>query len=110
LRSSLDRFGALGAAPYQARAERKLDACGLWPRARTGGPVALTPAEVAVARLVADGRTNREVARELVVSVKTVETHLGRVFAKLGVRSRTELAHRGVVEATVPFTTTDSDP
>ena len=42
--------------------------------------------------LVADGLTNREVAASLVVSVKTVESHLARIFAKLGVRSRTELA------------------
>ena len=47
-----------------------------------------------MARLVAAGRTNREVAAELIVSPKTVEYHLGHVFAKVGVRSRTELAAR----------------
>lgn len=98
LGSALDRFTAMEAVPYQARTRRELDACGLAPRARTADPVALTPAETTVARLVAVGRTNREVAGELVVSVKTVETHLGRVFAKLGVRSRTELASRWMVE------------
>ena len=55
-------------------------------------PAALTKAEAAVAALVADGRTNREVAASLVVSVKTVESHLARIFDKIGVRSRTELA------------------
>jgi DNA-binding CsgD family transcriptional regulator len=40
---------------------------------------------------VAGGRTNREVARELVVSVKTVEYHLGHVYAKLGIASRSQL-------------------
>ena len=52
----------------------------------------LTKAEAAVAALVAEGRTNREVAASLVVSVKTVESHLARIFDKMGVRSRTELA------------------
>ena len=45
-----------------------------------------------MAHLVAQGLTNREVAAELVVSAKTVEHHLSRVYAKVGVRSRTELA------------------
>lgn len=103
LGAARDRFDALGAAPWVDRACRELDACGLRPRARNGGPdaaSALTPAEEMVASLVAAGRTNREVAAELVVSVKTVETHLGRVFAKLGVRSRTELAVRRALEPT----------
>ncbi|GAB4086554.1 hypothetical protein GCM10028784_31840 [Myceligenerans cantabricum] len=52
----------------------------------------LTERELDVARLVAQGRTNRQVAEQLYVSVRTVEVHLGRVFRKLGVRSRTELA------------------
>ena len=53
---------------------------------------ALTPAEERVAALVAEGRTNREVAAALYLSERTVEGHLSRVFGKLGVRSRTELA------------------
>ena len=44
-----------------------------------------------MARLVADGRSNKEVAAELFLSVKTVEVHLGNVYRKLGVRSRREL-------------------
>lgn len=52
----------------------------------------LTERELDVARLVVQGRTNRQVAANLYVSVRTVEVHLGRVFRKLGVRSRTELA------------------
>lgn len=55
---------------------------------------ALTDAEDQVARLVAQGRRNREVAAELFISVSTVEATLSRVYAKLGVRSRTELASR----------------
>jgi DNA-binding NarL/FixJ family response regulator len=54
----------------------------------------LTPQETAVAELVAKGMTNREVAAELVISVKTVEYHLGKVYAKLDVTTRTQLAQR----------------
>ena len=56
--------------------------------------VGLTPAEQAVARLVATGRTNRQTAAELYVSVKTVEFHLGHIFDKLGIRSRKDLITR----------------
>jgi DNA-binding NarL/FixJ family response regulator len=91
------RFEALRAAPWAARCAREAQACGLRPRARTASDDhgrELTAQERLVARLVAGGRTNREVARELVISAKTVEHHLGRVYTKLGVRSRTELAAR----------------
>ncbi len=54
----------------------------------------LTAAERRVAVLVAEGRTNREVAAELFLGERTVAGHLTRVYAKLGVRSRTELARR----------------
>jgi len=54
----------------------------------------LTPAEERVAALVAEGRTNREVAAVLFVSDNTVEFHLSHIYRKLGVRSRTELARR----------------
>jgi DNA-binding CsgD family transcriptional regulator len=54
----------------------------------------LTPAERRVAELVAEGRTNREVADALFLSERTVASHLSHVYAKLGVRSRTELARR----------------
>ncbi len=54
----------------------------------------LTPAEQAVARLVVTGRSNRQTAAELYVSVKTVEFHLGHIFDKLGIRSRKDLITR----------------
>jgi DNA-binding CsgD family transcriptional regulator len=54
----------------------------------------LTPAERRVADLVAKGLTNREVAATLFLSERTVATHLSHIYAKLGVRSRTELARR----------------
>jgi DNA-binding CsgD family transcriptional regulator len=52
----------------------------------------LTPAEQRVAALVAEGKTNREVASTLFLGESTVEKHLTHIYAKLGVRSRTELA------------------
>ena len=53
----------------------------------------LTPTERRVAQLVAEGLTNKEVAGALVSSVRAVEANLTRIYAKLGIRSRTELAH-----------------
>jgi DNA-binding NarL/FixJ family response regulator len=72
-----------------------LAACALQP-ARRGAPAGerLIPAELAVARLVAAGKSNREVASELVLSAKTVEHHLGRIYAKFGIASRTQLTVR----------------
>ncbi|TDV43118.1 ATP-binding protein [Actinophytocola oryzae] len=61
-------------------------------RPRVAGLPALTPSERRVARLAREALTNREIAERLFVSEKTVEAHLSRVFRKLGVRSRTELA------------------
>lgn len=87
------RFAGLGARPYVARCERELDASGLAPAKRQDfDPSRLTAQEVAVAGLVARGLSNRQVASELFVSVKTVQFHLTRIYAKLCVRSRVELA------------------
>ena len=88
-----DALADLGARPALERCERELATCGLTPAKRGGSPRPdLTPQEQAVARLVATGKTNREVAAELLLSVKTVEVHLTRVYAKLGVSSRSQLA------------------
>lgn len=90
-----DAYARLGARPYLERIEREVAACGLTPARRSAARhVQLTPQELAVARLVATGMTNREVAAELVVSAKTVGYHLGNIFTKLGVSSRTQLAAR----------------
>jgi DNA-binding CsgD family transcriptional regulator len=82
-------FRAAGAGWYLAEAETELGR--IAGRTSTSG---LTAAEQRVADLVAAGRTNREVAAELVVSVKTVESALTRVYAKLGLTSRSQLAAR----------------
>jgi DNA-binding NarL/FixJ family response regulator len=62
-------------------------------------PPVLTPREADVVRLVADGLTNDEIGHALGVTSKTVEAHLGRVFERTGIQSRTELATRAIREA-----------
>jgi DNA-binding CsgD family transcriptional regulator len=95
LEAARDRFARLRAAPWVDRVERELNPTG---RRRSSlrlhaepDAVPLTPQEQAVAHLVVQGRTNREAAAELFLSVKTIEHHLSKSYAKLGVRSRTEL-------------------
>jgi len=97
LRRAREAYAALGATTYVARCDRELRAGGLHPvRSEAGEPRAddLTPQEQSVAALVAGGMSNREVAGELYLSVKTVQYHLTRIYGKLGIRSRTELAAR----------------
>lgn len=92
LRAALEAFDVLGAAPWSERARAELRASGETARRRSSPIDALTQQELAVARLVVGGATNREAAATLFVSAKTVEFHLGHVYRKLGVRSRTDLA------------------
>jgi DNA-binding NarL/FixJ family response regulator len=89
-------FDELGARLWVARVEQELRRARPRPRRDRD----LTSAERRVAALVADGRTNREVAAQLFTTVATVEAHLTRIYRKLGVRSRTELARR-VADGTV---------
>ena len=83
------RFDAIGASGWAASARLELGRIG--GRTRQEG---LTAAERRVAVLVAEGRTNREVAAALFLGERTVASHLTHIFAKLGVRSRVELARR----------------
>ena len=81
-----------GANGIEALALAELVATGARPRRRAlSGLESLTPAELRVADLVAAGMTNREAAQALFLSEKTVEGHLGRIFRKLEIGSRTEL-------------------
>jgi DNA-binding CsgD family transcriptional regulator len=97
-RESLEHAGAvfdgLGAPLWSAKAGVEL--------ARVGGPAGggdLTPTERRIANLVVAGRTNREIADDLFISVKTVEANLTRVFLKMGVRSRAQLIGSMMAEA-----------
>ena len=81
-----------GAALLARDAQRELVATGLRPRrAATTGAAALTPRQRQVCELAAQGKSNREIAHELFLSIKTVETHLALCFQKLGVAARGEL-------------------
>jgi DNA-binding CsgD family transcriptional regulator len=87
LREALDLAEQCGADLLASRISEELAATGVHLRRdRTSGPEALTPAECRVAELAASGRTNREIAQALFVSVKTVGTHLGHIYEKLGLQ------------------------
>jgi DNA-binding NarL/FixJ family response regulator len=90
LGEALEIFDRLGARLWADRARAELARIG----GRAPSPDALTTTEQRLAALVASGRTNNEAATELYVSVHTVEKALTRIYGKLGVRSRTELARK----------------
>jgi DNA-binding CsgD family transcriptional regulator len=92
LRLARATFHQLKASPFLDRCAGELAACGFSASDAPQPHHLLTPQELAVARLVVSGRTNREVAAQLVLSVKTVGYHLSNIYTKYGVRSRTELA------------------
>jgi DNA-binding NarL/FixJ family response regulator len=92
LAEALDLAAGCGARPLASRLHTELAAAGGRPRReRRHGLDALTPSELRVARLAADGQTNRQIAHGLYVTLKTVETHLAHVYAKLGIARRDEL-------------------
>ena len=92
---AMDEAHAAGAEPLAERAAAELRASGARPRRRAiSGIEALTPSERRVAALAAEGRTNREIAQELFVTLATVETHLTRTYRKLDVAGRDGLAAR----------------
>jgi DNA-binding CsgD family transcriptional regulator len=95
LRTAYELFTGFGAEAFAERARLELAATGEHPRKRTVETLdQLTPQETQVARLAAQGETNREIAARLFVSPHTVEYHLKKAFRKLGVKSRTQLAQR----------------
>ena len=93
---ALARYEALGALRSAAHLRRRLRAAGVkriprGPRAASRlGPAGLTPRETEVLELIVRGATNAEIARELVISAKTVDHHVSAVLGKLGVGSRRE--------------------
>jgi DNA-binding CsgD family transcriptional regulator len=94
-RESLERaaaeFDGMGSPGWAEQARAELARVGGRPPRTTGE---LTPAERRVAELAAEGLANKEIARSLFVTVRTVEVHLKHVYAKLGIHSRTQLARR----------------
>jgi DNA-binding CsgD family transcriptional regulator len=100
LRAAEELFTEFGMEGFAERARVELRATGEHARKRTiATGTDLTPREAAISRLVAQGATNQEVAAQLFISQSTVEYHLRKVFSKLGLKSRTQLAQR-VLEST----------
>lgn len=96
LRSALEEFERLGAGPWAERARAELDATGLGAArpavSPTGAAAVLTPQELQITRLAAQGLSNRDIAAQLFLSPRTVGHHLYKAYPKLGIVSRTELA------------------
>ena len=93
LRKALELARACGAAAVAVRAHDELVTAGARPRRDpTESRSTLTPSELRVARLAAEGMTNREIAQSLFLTENTIETHLRSVFRKLDIRSRSQLA------------------
>ena len=92
LRSAFDALTSMGAEAFAERARREILATGETARKRSDDTrTDLTPQEEEIAQLAREGRTNQEIAAQLFIGRRTVEWHLGKVFAKLDVSSRLEL-------------------
>jgi DNA-binding CsgD family transcriptional regulator len=94
LKVAAETASAIGARTEQQVAEKRLRALGVRTWRRGPGSEPLTERERAVARLIAAGASNPEIAQELFLSRKTVERHVSNLFKKVGVRNRAELAAR----------------
>jgi DNA-binding CsgD family transcriptional regulator len=93
LRDALELAQRCGALPVTERAHAELLATGARPRRLVlTGAASLTPSEHRVARMAAEGRTNREIAQALFVTPKTIEMHLSHVYQKLDIQARSQLA------------------
>jgi DNA-binding CsgD family transcriptional regulator len=93
LQAAHSAFEAMGAGAFAQRARRELVATGETVRKHRADALdELTPQEAQIARLAADGQTNPEIGAQLYLSPRTIEWHLRKVFTKLGVGSRKELA------------------
>jgi DNA-binding CsgD family transcriptional regulator len=92
LRVAYETLAVLGIGGFAERAKRELLATGEKARKRTIETARqLTPQEAQIARLAGDGHTNSEIGAQLYISLRTVEWHLRKVFAKLGISSRRQL-------------------
>jgi DNA-binding NarL/FixJ family response regulator len=93
LHAAHDAFSVAGATLWQARAAGELRAAGVRIASPEAGNAELTPQELAIATLVAQGKSNPEIAAAVFLSRKTVEYHLSNTYRKLNVHTRVELAN-----------------
>jgi ATP/maltotriose-dependent transcriptional regulator MalT len=92
LRAARDAFDALGVEPWSERARQELRASGETSRRRAPGTLQhLTPQELQIVQMAADGLSNGDIAQRLYISRRTIESHLYRVYPKIGVTSRAQL-------------------
>ena len=99
LRAAVELFQQLAVSPWAEQARSELRASGETARRRDPSTRdQLTPQELQIAHLVAEGMTNREIGEQLFLSPRTIEYHLRKVFAKLQIASRTDLVRMGVGE------------
>jgi DNA-binding CsgD family transcriptional regulator len=95
LRTAFEALTSMGVDAFARRAERELLATGEHARKRTVETLGdLTPQEAQISSLVSQGHSNKEIAAQMFISPSTVEYHLRKVFRKLDVKSRTQLANR----------------
>ena len=100
LRLALQVFDRMGARPWSARAESELRASGETGAPRgSSGAVQLTPQELQIAQYAAEGESNADIAAKLFLSRRTVEYHLAKVYTKLGVTSRRDLASTELISS-----------
>jgi DNA-binding CsgD family transcriptional regulator len=99
LRTALELFQRLALPPWEERARAELRASGETARRRDPSTRdQLTPQELQIAHLVAEGMTNREIGAQLYLSPRTIDYHLRKVFAKLQIASRADLGRIGLGE------------
>jgi DNA-binding CsgD family transcriptional regulator len=107
LRAAIEAFESFDAVVWAERARTELRASGETARKRDPSTLSqLTPQELQVARLVADGLSNKEVAAQLFLSPRTIDSHLRNVFGKLGLKSRTQLARLPLADQEAPVVET----
>jgi DNA-binding CsgD family transcriptional regulator len=95
LRTAHDMFDQMGATSFAARARHELTATGVTAHSRRDATLdQLTPQEHRIAEMAGQGLSDAQIASQLYISPATVDYHLRKVFRKLGVRSRAQLAHR----------------
>lgn len=102
LRAAYETFAAVAASPWADRAAAELQATGEKISAAMRPLPELTPQELNIARLVAAGKANKEIAAALFLSTKTIEYHLARTFRKLDIHSRAELARIVTLQPETP--------